>query len=309
MDTKEEDFVEHLFVASTHDYLMIFTRRGQCYWKKVWEIPEGSRVSRGKPIVNLLNLEADEKIAAVVPVREFSEDSYLIFGTRKGVVKKTALSAYGNVRTVGLNAININEGDELIEVRVTSGEDEILLASRNGMAIRFNEADARPMGRATGGVRGLKLREGDEVVGMVVSKGDSTVLVVAEHGLGKRTPISEYRLQKRGGFGVINLKVSEKTGQVVAVRAVSDDEQLMFITRNGVVNRQRVEEIRVIGRATQGVKLVNLDEGDVVMDVARVIMDEENDDELEIDEETAGGDVVSPDTEQEEAGGSSEEES
>ncbi len=309
MDTKEEDFVEHLFVASTHDYLMIFTRRGQCYWKKVWEIPEGSRVSRGKPIVNLLNLEADEKIAAVVPVREFSEDSYLIFGTRKGVVKKTALSAYGNVRTVGLNAININEGDELIEVRVTSGEDEILLASRNGMAIRFNEADARPMGRATGGVRGLKLREGDEVVGMVVSKGDSTVLVVAEHGLGKRTPISEYRLQKRGGFGVINLKVSEKTGQVVAVRAVSDDEQLMFITRNGVVNRQRVEEIRVIGRATQGVKLVNLDEGDVVMDVARVIMDEENDDELEIDEETAGGDVASPDTEQEEAGGSSEEES
>ncbi len=309
MDTKEEDFVEHLFVASTHDYLMIFTRRGQCYWKKVWEIPEGSRVSRGKPIVNLLNLEADEKIAAVVPVREFSEDSYLIFGTRKGVVKKTALSSYGNVRTVGLNAININEGDELIEVRMTSGEDEILLASRNGMAIRFNEADARPMGRATGGVRGLKLREGDEVVGMVVSKGDSTVLVVAEHGLGKRTPISEYRLQKRGGFGVINLKVSEKTGQVVAVRAVSEDEQLMFITRNGVVNRQRVEEIRVIGRATQGVKLVNLDEGDVVMDVARVIMDEENDDELEIDEGTAGEDLAGPDTEQEEAGGSNEEES
>ncbi|MAR46000.1 MAG: DNA gyrase subunit A, partial [Gemmatimonadaceae bacterium] len=309
MDTKEEDFVEHLFVASTHDYLMIFTRRGQCYWKKVWEIPEGSRVSRGKPIVNLLNLEADEKIAAVVPVREFSEDSYLIFGTRKGVVKKTALSAYGNVRTVGLNAININEGDELIEVRVTSGEDEILLASRNGMAIRFNEADARPMGRATGGVRGLKLREGDEVVGMVVSKGDSTVLVVAEHGLGKRTPISEYRLQKRGGFGVINLKVSEKTGQVVAVRAVSDDEQLMFITRNGVVNRQRVEEIRVIGRATQGVKLVNLDEGDVVMDVARVIIDEENDDELEIDKGTAGDDLAGPVTEQEEAGGSKEKES
>jgi len=309
MDTKEEDFVEHLFVASTHDYLMIFTRRGQCYWKKVWEIPEGSRVSRGKPIVNLLNLEADEKIAAVVPVREFSEDSYLIFGTRKGVVKKTALSAYGNVRTVGLNAININEGDELIEVRVTSGEDEILLASRNGMAIRFNEADARPMGRATGGVRGLNLREGDEVVGMVVSKGDSTVLVVAEHGLGKRTPINEYRLQKRGGFGVINLKVSEKTGQVVAVRAVSEDEQLMFITRNGVVNRQRVEEIRVIGRATQGVKLVNLDEGDVVMDVARVIMDEENDDELEIDEGTAGDELAGPDTEQEEAGGSNEEES
>ena len=309
MNTKEEDFVEHLFVASTHDYLMIFTRRGQCYWKKVWEIPEGSRIARGKPIVNLLNLEPDEKIAAVVPVREFSEDRYLIFGTRQGVVKKTALSAYGNVRTVGLNAININAGDELIEVRVTSGEDEILLASRNGMAIRFNEADARPMGRATGGVRGLNLREGDEVVGMVVAKGDSTVLVVAERGLGKRTPISEYRLQKRGGFGVINLKASEKTGQVVAVRAVSEDEQLMFITRNGVVNRQRVEEIRVIGRATQGVKLVNLDEGDVVMDVARVIMDEENGDELEVAEGAVIDGSVSPDAEQEEADSAGDEES
>ena len=309
MNTKEEDFVEHLFVASTHDYLMIFTRRGQCYWKKVWEIPEGSRIARGKPIVNLLNLEPDEKIAAVVPVREFSEDRYLIFGTRQGVVKKTALSAYGNVRTVGLNAININAGDELIEVRVTSGKDEILLASRNGMAIRFNEADARPMGRATGGVRGLNLREGDEVVGMVVAKGDSTVLVVAERGLGKRTPISEYRLQKRGGFGVINLKASEKTGQVVAVRAVSEDEQLMFITRNGVVNRQRVEEIRVIGRATQGVKLVNLDEGDVVMDVARVIMDEENGDELEVAEGAVIDGSVSPDAEQEEADSAGDEES
>jgi len=293
MDTKEEDFVEHLFVASTHDYLMIFTRRGQCYWKKVWEIPEGSRASRGKPIVNLLNLGPDEKIAAVVPVREFSEDHYLIFGTRRGVVKKTALSAYGNVRSVGLNAINIAEGDELIEVRVTSGGDEILIASRKGMAIRFNEADARPMGRATGGVRGLNLREGDEVVGMVVAREDSTVLVVAENGLGKRTPISEYRLQKRGGFGVINLKVSDKTGEVVTVRAVSEDEQLMFITRNGVVNRQRVAEIRVIGRATQGVRLVNLDDGDVVMDVARVIIDEENGDDVEGTDTPAGEDTAS----------------
>jgi DNA gyrase subunit A len=288
MDTKEEDFVEHLFVASTHDYLMIFTRRGQCYWKKVWEIPEGSRASRGKPIVNLLNLGPDEKIAAVVPVREFSAEQYLIFGTRLGVVKKTALSAYGNVRTVGLNAINIAEGDELIEVRVTSDGDEILIASRKGMSIRFNESDARPMGRATAGVRGLNLRAGDEVVGMVVAREDSTVLVVSEKGLGKRTPVSEYRLQKRGGYGVINLKVSEKTGEVVTVRAVSEDEQVMIITRKGVVNRQRVEEIRVIGRATQGVKLMNLDDGDVVMDVARVIMDDDDEDELEGAEAAAG---------------------
>ena len=277
MDTKEEDWVEHLFVASTHDYLMIFTRRGQCYWKKVWEIPVGSRISRGKPIVNLLNLGPEEKIAAVVPVREFSEDRYLIFGTRLGVVKKSALSAYGNVRTVGLNAINIVEGDELIEVKITSDGDEIVLASRKGMAIRFKEKDARPMGRATAGVRGLRLREGDEVVGMVVARPESTLLVVSELGLGKRTEVDAYRLQKRGGYGVINLKVSEKTGEVVAVRAVTEDEQLMMITKNGVVNRQRVSEIRVIGRATQGVRLMNLDKGDVVVDVARVIVDEEND--------------------------------
>jgi DNA gyrase subunit A len=283
MDTKEEDWVEHLFVASTHDYLMIFTRGGQCYWKKVWEIPVGSRISRGKPIVNLLNLGADEKIAAVVPVRDFSADCYLIFGTRLGVIKKTALSAYGNVRTVGLNAINISEGDELIEVRITSDGDEILIASRKGMAIRFPESDARPLGRATAGVRGLRLKKGDEVVGMVVAREDSTILVVAEKGLGKRTELKEYRLQKRGGSGVINLKVSDKTGEVVTVRAVSEDEQLMMITKNGVVNRQRVSEIRVIGRATQGVKLMNLDDGDVVVDVARVVIDDDDENSLEGD--------------------------
>ena len=288
MDTKEEDWVEHLFVASTHDYLMIFTRRGQCYWKKVWEIPVGSRVSRGKPIVNLLNLGPEEKIAAVVPVRDFSEDRYLVFGTRLGVVKKSALSAYGNVRSVGLNAINIVEGDELIEVNIASDGDEILIASRKGMAIRFKEGDARPMGRATAGVRGLRLKQGDEVIGMVVTRPDSTILAVSENGLGKRTEIDAYRLQKRGGSGVINLKVSEKTGEVVAVRAVSEDEQLMMMTKNGVVNRQRVSEISVIGRATQGVKLMNLDAGDIVVDVARVIIDDENDSEDAEDGEGSG---------------------
>jgi DNA gyrase subunit A len=278
MDTKDEDWVEHLFVASTHDYLMIFTRKGQCYWKKVWEMPVGGRTSRGKPIVNLLNLSDDEAIASVVPVREFSDDKNLIFGTRQGVVKKTALSAYGNVRTVGLNAINIRDGDELIDVQITSGEDEIILASRAGMAIRFNERDARQMGRATGGVRGLDLKGDDVVVGMVVVRPDSKLLVVSENGLGKRSEVDAYRLQKRGGKGVINLKTSEKTGKVVAVKAVQEDEQLMVITRKGVVNRQRVSEIRVIGRATQGVKLVNLDKGDTVVDVARIITDEENGD-------------------------------
>jgi DNA gyrase subunit A len=292
MDTKEEDWVEHLFVASTHDYLMIFTRTGQCYWLKVWEIPVGGRTSRGKPIVNLLSLQDEEAIASVVPVREFPDDRYLLFCTRLGVVKKTALSAYGNVRNVGLRAINVREGDELIDVQITSGEDEVILASRQGMAIRFEESDARPMGRATEGVRGLDLREGDVVVGMVVVRPDSKLLVVSEKGLGKRSEVHAYRLQRRGGKGVINLKTSERTGQVVAIKTVQEDEQLMVITRKGVVNRQRVSEIRVIGRATQGVKLVNLDEGDAVVDVARVVTDDENGVEVdELDGELDGVDV------------------
>ena len=276
MDTKEEDWVEGMFIASTHDYLMIFTRRGQCYWMKGWEIPVGGRTARGKPIINLLNLGEDEQIAAVLPVREFSDDKYLLFGTRLGVVKKPALSAYGNVRTVGLNAINIREEDELIDVQITSGEDEVILASRAGKAIRFHESDARPMGRATEGVRGLRLRGEDIVVGMVRVRPDSKLLVVSENGLGKRTEVDAYRLQKRGGSGVINLKTSPKTGQVVAVKSVQEDEQLMVITRNGVVMRQPVSQISLIGRATQGVKLVNLDEGDSVVDVARLVVEDEN---------------------------------
>lgn len=299
MDTKDEDWVEHLFVASTHDYVMIFTRRGQCYWIKVWEIPVGGRTARGKPIVNLLNLSEDEAIASVVPVREFSDDKHLMFSTRLGVVKKSALSAYGNVRAVGLNAINIREGDELIDVQITSGEDEIILASRGGMAIRFNEGDARLMGRATAGVRGLKLRGGDVVMGMVMVRPDSTLLVVSENGMGKRTNVDAYRLQKRGGTGVINLKTSEKTGQVVAIKSVQEDEQLMVITKAGVVNRQRVSEISLIGRATQGVKLVNLDKGDIVVDVARVVVEDEENGDIGEDGETDGELTaeVGPDTE------------
>jgi DNA gyrase subunit A len=277
MGTKEEDWVEHLFVASTHDYLMIFTAAGQCYWLKVWEIPVGARHSRGKPIVNLLNLAPDEVIAAIVPVREFAEDKYLLFSTRKGVIKKTALSAYGNVRAVGLNAINIREGDELIDVQITTGESEIILATRKGMAIRFNEADARPMGRATEGVRGIDLSGDDVVIGMVVVREGSTLLVASENGMGKRTEVDAYRLQKRGGKGVINLRATARTGKVVAIKAVTEDEQLMLITRNGVVNRQRVDEISLIGRATQGVRLVNLDEGDVLMDVARFVAEDDED--------------------------------
>jgi DNA gyrase subunit A len=279
MHTKDQDWVEHLFVASTHDTLMVFTREGRCHWLKVWQIPQASRQSRGKPFVNLLNLAPEEDIAAVVPVREFADDRYLLFATRKGKVKKTALSAYSNIRQVGLIGINIREGDELIDVQITEGDSEIILASRNGMAIRFLEGDARPMGRAAGGVRGIRLRKGDVVVGMVVVRPESTLLVATENGMGKRSEVDEYRLQQRGGQGVINVRVNDKTGKVVSIKAVREDEQLMVITRNGVVNRQLVGGIKVIGRATQGVRLVNLDEGDTIVDVARVIADENGEDD------------------------------
>ena len=294
MTTKDEDWVEHLFVASAHDTLMIFTRQGQCYWLKVWEIPEGSRQSRGKPIVNLVAMRGDEEIAAVVPIREFAEDRYLFFATRMGVVKKTALSAYGNIRSVGLNAINVREGDTLIDVRITEGESEVILATREGMAIRFNESDTRPMGRATEGVRGINLRGDDVVVGMVCVREGSNLLVVTEKGMGKRTDVDAYRLQKRGGYGVINIKTSEKTGKVVAIKGVSDDEQLMLITRKGVVNRQRIDEIRTIGRATQGVRLMNLDAGDRVMDVARFVSEEEDEEVAEGDPGVAGSALEGP---------------
>jgi DNA gyrase subunit A len=280
MGTKEEDWVEHLFVASTHDYLMIFTRSGQCYWLKVWEIPPGGRHSRGKPIVNLVNIAPGEEIAAIVPGREFSDDRYLLFATRKGLVKKTALSAYGNIRVVGLNAINIREGDELIDVRMTTGDSEVILATRNGMAIRFHEQDARPIGRATSGVRGISLSGDDELVGMVtLLRPDVSLLVVTEGGMGKRTEVGAYRIQQRGGKGVINIRTSEMAGKVVAIKSVNETDEVMVITRNGVVNRQHVQEIRVIGRATQGVRLVNLDKKDRVMDVARVIADDADESE------------------------------
>jgi len=269
--TKEADWVEHLFLARTHDYLMFFTREGQCYWLKVHEIPQGSRGSRGKPIVNLINVEPDEKIAALVPVREFAHDKHLIFATRKGVVKKTALSAYGNPRKVGLNAINVLEGDELISVQVSDSSCEVILATNEGMAIRFPQGRIREMGRATTGVRGIMLQGDDRVVGMVVTKPGPTLLVVTETGMGKRTDVEAYRLQGRGGKGVINIRTTEKTGRVVAIMEVHPGDELMVITRQGVINRQPVNGIRVIGRNTQGVKLINLGSKDAVMDVARVV--------------------------------------
>ena len=280
MKTKAEDWVEHLFVASTHDYLMAFTDQGRCHWVKVWGIPQGTRNAKGKAIVNFLELAPGEKVASVLPVREFSGDRFLLFCTRNGVVKKTPLSAYGNVRAVGIYAIKFREGDELIDARITDGTNEVVLATRLGKAIRFHESDARPMGRNTEGVMGIRLAEGDEVVGMVVVRNpDQTLLTATERGMGKRSEIGDYRIQGRGGMGLINLKVSSKSGPVVTIRGVTDDDQLMVITRHGVVNRQRVSDMRVIGRVTQGVRMVNLDEGDSVVDVARVVGDDDDDDD------------------------------
>ncbi len=301
METKEEDWVEHLYTATMHDYLMVFTAQGHCYWLKVHEIPTASRSARGKPLVNLLSLRPDEQVAAIVPVREFDAQRSLMFVTRRGTVKKTSLAAYRHVRVVGVNAINIDEGDELIDVQITGGNDEVVLATRDGMAIRFHEGDVRGMGRTATGVRGIRLRGDDIVIGMVVvrdeSEAEATLLVVTENGRGKRTDVDEYRLQGRGGQGVINFRISAATGKVVAIKAVYPDDELMVITRRGIVNRQRVNEIRVIGRNTQGVRVIALDEGDRIMDVARVVADED----AELAEATGNGthpptlDVPAPD--------------
>jgi DNA gyrase subunit A len=254
---------------------MIFTQQGQCYWLKVHEIPQGSRNHRGKPIVNLVNLRPDDRIAALVPVREFSADRYLMFATRNGVVKKTVLSAYGNPRVTGINAINILEGDELIDVQLSDSESTVVLATREGMAIRFAETDVREMGRATTGVRGISLQAADVVIGMVVLRPGTTLLVVTENGMGKRSEVDAYRLQRRGGKGVINVRTTDKTGLVVGIKPVVPDDELMLITRNGIVIRQSVNGIRVIGRNTQGVRLINLDAGDVVMDVACMVNEDD----------------------------------
>jgi DNA gyrase subunit A len=275
MGTKEDDWVEHLFIASTHDYLMFFTNTGQVYWLKVHEIPQGGRASRGKPVVNCIAIKPDEAIAATVAVREFSDDKWLMFATRQGTVKKTVLSAYGNVRSNGINAINIEEGDELIDVQVCDANSDIVLATRDGMSIRFHQGDVRDMGRATTGVKGIELEKGDAVIGMVVIRRDATLLVVSERGYGKRSELSDYRVQKRGGKGIITLKKTDKTGAMVALKEVQPADELMMITRHGVIIRLPVDGIRVIGRNTQGVRVMNLDAGDTVVDVARVVKEDE----------------------------------
>jgi DNA gyrase subunit A len=275
MGTKEDDWVEHLIIASTHDHVLFFTDSGQIYWLKVYDIPQGGRAARGKPVVNLIHVKPNERITAFVSVREFGDDQNLMFATANGMVKKTVLSAYGNPRSTGINAINIEPGDELIEVALTTGANDIVLATSHGLSIRFSEKDAREMGRATAGVRGIQLGKDDRVIGMVVVRREATLLVVAEKGLGKRSPITDYRVQKRGGKGIITLKRTGKTGNVVALKEVLPEDELMMVTRHGVIIRVPVEGIRISGRNTQGVKVMNLDAGDTVVDVARVVKEDE----------------------------------
>ena len=272
MAMKEEDFVERVFVASTHDYLLIFTAGGRVHWLKVYEVPEVARDAKGKAIVNLLSIDANEKIAALLRVREFDAQHNVIKCTRKGIVKKTELSAYGNPRKGGIIAINIDADDTLETVKITSGHDDILIVTRNGMSIRFNEQDCREMGRATRGVIGIRLDEGDRVIDMeVVDSENTSVLVLTENGYGKRTTFSEWRGQKRGGHGVITIKTTERNGKVVSAFTVKDDDEVVMVSESGQLQRTRAAEFREIGRNTQGVRATRLAENDKLVCAARVL--------------------------------------
>src|SRR4051812_6648469 len=297
---KDEDFIEHLFVATTHEYLLVFTDDGRVFWLKVHEIPAAGRAVKGKPVVNLINVTPDTKVQSIVPVREFRDDQFLLFSTKQGTVKKTALSAYANPRSNGIKAIKIEEGDELMDVQITSGTNDIVLATRHGLSIRFHEQDVREMGRDTTGVKGIELGARDQVIGMVVIKREATLLVVAERGIGKCSPIDDYRVQKRGGKGIITIHRTEKTGDAVSIMEVLPEDELMLMTKQGILIRMPVKGIRVAGRNTQGVKLVNLDEKDFVMAVARVVPEDDAEGEGTDGAEGDGGDEGAEDGSSEE---------
>ncbi|NUN97658.1 MAG: DNA gyrase subunit A [Candidatus Omnitrophica bacterium] len=275
MTTKENDYVEHLFVTSTHDYLLLFSDRGKVYWLKCYAIPEGTRTSRGKPVINCIDIRTDEKVTAFVPVHEFTEGHYLVMITAKGIIKKVDLAAFSNPRKAGIIAIDLPEEDQLVNVLHTTGKDDILIATREGKAIRFSEEDVRPMGRTARGVKAATLREGDEVVSADMADPDSFLLTVTENGYGKRSAIADYRHIRRGGQGVINIITSERNGKVIgAVEVKGDDEEIMIITQAGVMIRQSVADIRVTGRNAQGVRLIRLDEGDRVAAVTNMVVEE-----------------------------------
>ena len=280
--TRDEDFIEHLFVASTHDYLLIFTERGKCYWMKVWEIPQGSKTSKGRAIQNLLSLDGGDSVRAYLKVRSLEDEAFInhhfiMFCTRKGLVKKTVLEAFSRRRANGIIAISINPGDQLIEAKLTDGNSNVIIAVQSGRAVRFEESKARPMGRNAAGVRGITVAsESDEVVGMVCVPKDSTksILVVSEKGLGKRSPLEDYPTHNRGGKGVITLNITDKTGNLVTIKAVDDDDEIMIIKTSGVAIRMSLDDIRVMGRNTQGVRVTTLEEGDEIADVALIETEE-----------------------------------
>jgi DNA gyrase subunit A len=322
-DSRNEDFIEHMLIASNHNYMLFFTETGRCFWLRVYEIPEGSRLSKGRAIQNIINIPKEEKIKAFIKVKnlkdqEYLENNYIIMCTKKGTIKKTSLEAYSRPRVNGINAININEGDQLLEASLTTGTSEIVMALRSGRAIRFNEEKVRPMGRTATGVRGVTLaHENDEVVGMIaVNDPGATVLVVSEKGYGKRTDIEDYRVTNRGGKGVKTINVTEKTGALVAIKNVTDADDLMIINKSGIVIRIVVSELRVMGRATQGVRLINLKGNDEIASVARIDHDDEEVEEtteshIVVDGEAleaAPDEDITEETGEEEAGDDAEEE-
>ncbi len=302
-NSRDEDFIEHLLIASNHNYMLFFTESGQCFWLRVFEIPEGSRTSKGRAIQNIINIPKEENIKAYIKVvnlkdKDYLENNFIIMCTKKGVIKKTSLEAYSRPRANGINAINVNEGDSLLEATLTTGNSEIVMALQSGRAIRFNESTVRPMGRTATGVRGITLdSDNDEVVGMIsIDNPETTVLVVSEKGYGKRTDIDDYRVTNRGGKGVKTLNVTEKTGKLVAIKGVTDSEDLMIINKSGVIIRIAVSELRVMGRATQGVRLITLKGNDEIASVAKIEHDDQED-----EAEVEGGDAESstPDTDAE----------
>jgi DNA gyrase subunit A len=295
--TKEDDFVDNLFIANTHDYILCFSSRGRVYWLKVYDLPQGNRTMRGKPIVNLLPLEEGEKINAILPVREFPEDKFVFFATSEGTVKKTALSDFANPRKAGIIAINLDEGDFLIGVAITDGKHDVMLFSDEGRAVRFDEGDVRDTGRSSRGVRGMNLKKGGKVIALLVAEDEQqTVLTATENGYGKRTPIAEYTRHGRGTQGMTAIQTTARNGKVVAATLVHPEEEIMLIGTNGVMIRTRVREIREMSRATQGVTLINLDDGDKLAGLSRIA--ESEDDEIleatEVNEADLGADLDAP---------------
>jgi DNA gyrase subunit A len=302
--TRSEDFLEHLFVGTNHQYMLFFTQKGKVFWMRVFEIPEGSKTSKGRAIQNLVNIEPDDKVKAFLVTQDLKDEDYInshyvIMATKNGQVKKTSLEQYSRPRTNGINAITIKEGDELLEAKLTTGDSQVMLALRSGKSIRFEESKTRPMGRGASGVRGIRLQhDKDEVIGMIaINDEESTVLVVSENGYGKRSSIDDYRITNRGGKGVKTLNITEKTGNLVALKSVTDEDDLMIINRSGITIRMAISDLRVMGRATQGVKLINIKGNDSIAAVAKVMQEDESEEEIEgqVEGETENGTEIEND--------------